>query len=418
MEQLFDTDALDTLTVSELSTRIGAVIRKGFGGPLWVEGEIHSLSRPASGHVYFDLVEPSATGRRQAASVPVVLWESDKHGVNQTLKQSGAGLRMTDGLAVRIRGTVSFYNAQSRVQLQMTAIDPAYTLGRMAAERDRLLQALAAEGLLDANARRPLPAVPLRVGLVTSDGSAACEDFLHELEASGLGWQVSIVHARVQGNLAAATVASALRVAAGSGVDVVALVRGGGSRSDLATFDNELVARAIAHLPVPVLTGIGHEIDVSVADAVAHTRYKTPTACAAGLVDHVRRWCARRDDVWDGVVRRSTTLLDRHEHRLDAATDAVARAGQASVRRADQDLDRAARRLGAAAPRSVRDAERHLDALAARVAALDPARALARGWSLTRTADGRLVRSSADVAAGDRLVTRVAAGEIRSTVDA
>lgn len=418
MEQLFDTDALDTLTVSELSTRIGAVIRKGFGGPLWVEGEIHSLSRPASGHVYFDLVEPSATGRRQAASVPVVLWESDKHGVNQTLKQSGAGLRMTDGLAVRIRGTVGFYNAQSRVQLQMTAIDPAYTLGRMAAERDRLLRALAAEGLLDANGRRPLPAVPLRVGLVTSDGSAACEDFLHELEASGLGWQVSIVHARVQGNLAAATVASALRVAAGHGVDVVALVRGGGSRSDLAAFDSELIARAIAHLPVPVLTGIGHETDDSVADAVAHTPFKTPTACAAALVEHVRRWCAHRDDVWDGVVRHSSAQLDRHEHRLDATVDAVLRAGRGSLRRADQDLDRASRRLVVAAARPTRDAARHLDGLAARVAALDPARALARGWSLTRTADGRLVRSPADVAAGDRLVTRVAAGEIRSTVDA
>ena len=418
MEQLFDTDALDTLTVSELSSRIGAVIRKEFGGPLWVEGEIHSLSRPASGHVYFDLVEPSATGRRQAASVPVVLWESDKHGVNQSLKRSGADLRMTDGLAVRIRGTVSFYNAQSRVQLQMSGIDPAYTLGRMAAERDRLLQTLAAEGLLDANARRPLPAVPLRVGLVTSDGSAACEDFLHELSASGLGWRVSIVHARVQGNLAAATVASALRVAAASGVDVVALVRGGGSRSDLAAFDSELIARAIAHLPVPVLTGIGHETDESVADTVAHTRFKTPTACAAGLVDHVRRWCARRDDVWDRIVQRATALLDHHTRGLDVTADAVVRAAQGSLRRADQDLDLATRRLRVAAPRSVRDAERHLDGLAARVAALDPARALARGWSLTHTVDGRLVRSPADVAAGDRLVTRVAAGEIRSTVDA
>ncbi|HMQ28731.1 MAG TPA: exodeoxyribonuclease VII large subunit, partial [Acidimicrobiales bacterium] len=138
----------------------------------------------------------------------------------------------------------------------------------------------------------------------------------------------------------------------------------------------------------------------------------------AGLVERVRRWCARRDEVWDGIVRRSALLLDRQERRLDATADAVSRAGATSLRRADQDLGRAARRLATAAPRSVRDAERHLDGLASRVAALDPARALARGWSLTHTADGRLVRSSADVAAGDRLVTRVAAGEIRSTVDA
>ncbi len=418
MEQLFDTDAPTTLTVGELSARIGEALRRAFPTPLWVQGEIHGLKRADNGHVYFDLVEPSATGRRHAASVPVVLWEDDKHEVNRTLKAHGAGLRMTDGLAVRIHGRVAFHANRTRLQFRMTGIDPDYTLGRMAAERDRLLQALAAEGLLDANASRPLPAVPLRVGLVTSDGSAACEDFLHELETSGLGWQVSIVAARVQGALAAASVASALRVAAGHGVDVVALVRGGGSRSDLAAFDSELIARAIAHLPVPVLTGIGHETDDSVADAVAHTRYKTPTACAAGLVDRVRRWCARRDEVWDAVLRRSTTHLDRHERRLDTNADVAARAAQGTLRRADQDLARAARRFVGSTPRPTRDAARHLDGLAARVAALDPARALARGWSLTHTADGRLVRSPADVAAGDRLVTRVAAGEIRSTVDA
>lgn len=418
MDQLFDTEALSTLTVSELSQRIAAVLRKGFTAPVWVEGEIHSLSRPASGHVYFDLVEPSATGRRQAASIPVVLWESDKHGINATLKESGAGLRMTDGLAVRIRGTVSFYNAQSRVQLQMSAIDPAYTLGRMAAERDRLLQALAAEGLLDANGRRSLPPVPLRVALVTSDGSAACHDFLHELETSGLGWQVTVVHARVQGHLAGATVAHALRAAAGLDVDVVALLRGGGARSDLAAFDSELIARAIAHLPAPVLTGIGHETDDSVADAVAHTRYKTPTACAAGLVDHVRSWCARRDDVWARVVQRSEAQLDHHQRALDGAAGAVVRASRTGLRRAEATLDRATHRLATDAPRPLRNAARQLDGLDARVQALDPARTLARGWSLTRTADGRLVRSPDDVSAGDHLHTRVADGEIRSTVDA
>lgn len=418
MDQLFDTDAMTTLTVSELSQRIAAALRRAFTTSVWVEGEIHSLSRPASGHVYFDLVEPSATGRRGAASIPVVLWESDKHGVNQTLKEHGAGLRMTDGLAVRIRGTVTLYAAQSRVQLQMSAIDPTYTLGRMAAERDRLLQSLAAEDLLDRNARLPLPVVPLRVGLVTSDGSAACHDFLHELEASGLGWQVTLVHARVQGLMAGAAIATALHRVADRDVDVVALVRGGGARSDLAAFDNELVARAIAHSPVPVLTGIGHETDDSVADAVAHTRFKTPTACAAGLVDHVRRYCARRDETWQAIARRADDRLHRHRRRLDATAAAVARAGRGGLRDADLALDAAARQVGAGAPRVTRHASRHLDGLAARVQALDPARTLARGWSITRTADGRVLRAPDEVSAGDHLVTRLAGGEVRSVVDA
>jgi exodeoxyribonuclease VII large subunit len=418
VDQLFDTEGLTTLTVSELSQRIALALRRAFTSSVWVEGEIHSLSRPASGHVYFDLVEPSATGRRGAASIPVVLWESDKHGVNQTLKNQGAGLRMTDGLAVRIRGTVTLYAAQSRVQLQMSAIDPAYTLGRMAAERDRLLQALQAEGLLDRNARQPLPAVPLRVGLVTSDGSAACEDFLHELDASALGWQVRLFHAQVQGMMAGPAVATALHRAAAHNVDVIALVRGGGARSDLAAFDSEIIARAIAHLPVPVLTGIGHETDDSVADAVAHTRYKTPTACAAGLVDHVRRYTTRRDEVWRGLVHRVDERLHRHQRLLDGTAAAVVRASRSGVRGADVVVGAAARQVATCAPRITRQADRHLDGLDARVKALDPSRALARGWSITRTADGRVVRSPADVVAGDRLHTRVAEGEIRSVVDA
>ena len=415
-QQLFDPNP--TLTVSELTQRIGTVIRRAFAESVWVEGEIHSLSRAASGHVYFDLVEPATSGRRGAASIPAVLWESEKHAVNQALREGGAGLRMTDGLAVRIRGQVTLYAAQSKVQLQMSAIDPTYTLGRMAAERDRLLQALAAEGLLDRNERLALPAVPLRVGLVTSDGSAACADFLHELEASRLGWRVTLVDARVQGLAAGPTVVAGLAASVAQRVDVVALVRGGGARSDLAAFDSEVIARAIAACPVPVLTGIGHETDESVADLVAHTRYKTPTACAAGLVDRVRAYCTRTDDTWARVARRASESLGVHQRGVDAAAEAVVRSSRGALRGREADMALAARQLATRAPRVAHHAARHLDGLHARVWSLDPARTLARGWSVTRTADGVLVRSPADVAVGDRLVTRVADGELTSVVDA
>lgn len=415
-QHLFDPNP--TLTVTELNQRISTVIRRAFAESVWVEGEIHSLSRAASGHVYFDLVEPSSSARRGSASIPVVLWESDKHAVNQALREGGAGLRMTDGLAVRIRGQVTLYAAQSRVQLQMSAIDPTYTLGRMAAERDRLLQTLQVEGLVDRNQRLALPAVPLRVGLVTSDGSAACSDFLHELEASSLGWQVTLVDARVQGLAAGPTVVAALATAVAHRVDVIALVRGGGARADLAAFDSELIARAIANLSVPVLTGIGHETDDSVADVVAHTRYKTPTACAAGLVDRVRGFCARTDEAWARVARRAGESLGAHEQSVNASAEAVVRSCRSALRVRERTVALASQQLAARAPRVTHHAARHLDGLDARVRALDPARTLARGWSVTRTADGTLVRSPADVAPGDHLVTRVADGELRSVVDA
>src|SRR5262249_23054504 len=138
-------------------------------------------------------------------------------------------------------------------------------------ERDEVLRRLSADALLDRNATAPLPPVPLRVGLVTSRGSAAAADFLHELELSGFGWQVVVADTRVQGTDAEQSIVAALDRAIAAEVDAVALVRGGGSRTELATFDAEALARAIASSPVPVLTGIGHEVDDSVADRVAHT---------------------------------------------------------------------------------------------------------------------------------------------------
>src|SRR5262249_31546231 len=156
---------------------------------------------------------------------------------------------------------VDFYAPTGKLTLKMRGLDPMYTLGQLAADRDRLLRRLVGEGLLDAQRRLPLPACPYRVGLVTSVGSAAWHDVTDELRRSGLRWQLVVCDTSVQGANAEYGIAGALRRLGRAEVDVIALVRGGGSRTDLATFDTEVVARAIAGLPVPVLTGLGHEID-------------------------------------------------------------------------------------------------------------------------------------------------------------
>jgi exodeoxyribonuclease VII large subunit len=386
--RLFDPDP--TLTVGQLNQRIGTVLRNAFPSEVWVRGEIHGLKRHQNGHVFFELTDSD----ERAARLSVVLWESNKRGVNLALKRSGAG-RMSDGLEVRIRGEIVFHEPKGSLQLRMVGIDPEYTLGRLAAERDRLVRALHHDGLLDRNARVPMPLVPLRVGLVTSDDSAACTDFLTELEASAMGWRVTLVDARVQGVAAGPTVVAALATAEAAGVDVVALVRGGGSRTDLAAFDGEPIARAVALLSVPVLTGIGHEVDESVADLVAHTSFKTPTACAAGLVAHVRGYRERCERVWSSLDRSARERLASRTRWLDTAEA----------------------RLGDRAPRALARAGRLVDGLEARVRSLDPARALARGWSITRRGDGTVVRSADEVAPGDALVTALGTGEVRSTVD-
>ena len=299
----------------------------------------------------------------------------------------------------------------------MTSIDPAYTLGRLAADRERLLRQLAAEGLLARNARLMVPAVPLRIGLITSGGSAAQHDFLHELQQCGIGFTVIAADTRMQGSGAVEGVVAALAALTAQGVDLVAIVRGGGARTDLAAFDHELLVRAIAGASVPVWTGIGHEIDSSLADEVAHSAFKTPTACAAAIVDRVAGFLVALDQRWAAVAALAHQRLDHADTVLVLRGQRLRHETAAALRFADERLEEALRRTRRAADQALRAAERSLEAKASLVAALDPIRTLARGWSITRTASGTLVRDPSDAPAGSSLVTTVASGTIRSQVE-
>ena len=428
-----------TWTVSELSAHIGRMVAGALPGDVWVEGQIRNLSRAANGHVYFQLVEPAEAGRAPRAQLAVTLLDAERHHVNEALRRAGGSVRMADGIEVRIAGRVRWYGPRGVLQVRMHAIDPAFTLGRLQADRDRILAGLAADGLLDANAALAFPLVPLRVGLVTSRSSAAHADVIAELAASGFGFTVASVDARTQGLDCGPSVARALAVLASQDVDVVLVVRGGGARTDLAGFDTDQIARAIAAMAVPVLTGIGHEVDRSIADEVAHRAHKTPTAAAAEVVRAVAGYLERVErcasgvrragqaataDAVDVVGQRRRRLgraaagrLDRHQDRLGVVAAQVARQGARTAVRAERQLGERADALAAGSRRQLVQANRQVDAVASQVRAHDPALALARGWSITVTADGRLVRSVADVAPGTTIETRLADGSVTSTVE-
>lgn len=415
-DRLFD--PTPTLSVSEVLTRAKVVVERAFHDEVWIEGEIQNLpdNRPPDTHLYFDIVESREDGR-VAGRLPVVLWAQNRRGVNALLRRSGGKLRMADGLSVRLRGQVTAYERTGQVQLRMTAIDPNHTMGLLAAERDRVMEALATEGLLAANRRRPLVGPPLRVTVLTSRGSAAAEDFLHELGASGLGFEVTLVDVRVQGRDAESTIVDALGTVDPGTCDVVALVRGGGAKTDLAAFDREGIARAIAAVPVPLITGLGHEIDRAVADEVAHTSLKTPTACAAWLVTRVNDWLRALDDTWAAIADRALTHLDRADARVHRAARRAVVSSRRGLDRADQRHRDLADELRRRTPRTLDRADQRLVQWAARLNAYDPVRTLARGWSITRTAEGGLVRSPADAPPGTVLVTTLAEGELTSRAE-
>lgn len=433
--------ASETWSVGEFHAAVRSALARRFRGRVWVHGELRARTRNArSGHCYLTLADPHGGRRGGEATLDVVFWSDRWDDVASRLE--AAGVVLEEGAELRLRGEVTTWD-QGRVMLVADRLDVEGLVGRLAAARARLVRALVAEGLWDRNRDRPAPVLPLRVGLVAAPASDGYHDFVRRLLDSGYAFVVTVAAATVQGTGAPRAVAGALRRLAehhrSDPLDVVVLVRGGGSRADLAAFDHEDVARAVAGCPVPVWTGIGHSSDTCLADELAHCTLATPTAAAAALVSDVAA-------AHDRVGERARDLVSGTAGRLRESALAVAAAGAAVSSHGHRTLDRAgahvlfdARRVERAAVDALDDglrralrrgadaasaARRTLDLAATEVAgrrtvatALDPRRVLERGYTLTRRADGTLVRSAAGAEPGEVLITELADGRIRSRVE-
>jgi exodeoxyribonuclease VII large subunit len=392
-------------SVSEVTARVKEAVETRFAD-VWVAGEISNLTRASSGHVYFSLKDDEALLR-------AVIWRS---------AVAGLAIEPTDGMAVVCHGRIEVYAPRGTYQLTVDRLHALGT-GTLEAQLRRLHAALAAEGLFVPERKRPIPAFPRRIALVTSPTGAAIADFLRTLQSRWRGSDVILVPSRVQGAGAAEELAAALRAAVGltPPVDVIALVRGGGSLEDLWSFNEEVLVRAVAASPVPVVVGVGHEIDVSLADLAADLRALTPTdaavkvspdgeqvtAVVAGLGLRLDAGLNRRL----AQVRQQVVQLARS--RIFADPTGLIRDRQDAI--AQQTLR--LKRLAAAS--LVRNQER-LAAAAARLEAGSPLQLLARGWSLTwqeDDADRAALRSVNGLSPGTRLVTQLADGRIWSSLE-
>ncbi len=404
-----------TYSISGLNRAIaGLFARHTPGRGFWVRGDVQRLTVSRAGHCYFELVERDARRREPRAVAAAILWSNRRREVDQALGR--AGLELAEDLSVRVKVRVTFYESSGKVQLEVLDIDPSFTAGDLAMAREQVRRNLRAAGVFEANHRLPFPLVPLRVALVTSAGSAAYHDFTHELRASGFAFAVELFDTRV-GPGAAGELAAAVR-RAGTAGDVMVIVRGGGARSELTVFDSEIVAVAVATAGIPVWTGVGHEIDRSICDEVAQRCFKTPTAAAQALVEAVRTFAGGLDVVQNRVGTAVRRRLAGTEAELDRSLIRLRGGVERLVSRRASDLDRDALALAAAPARRCTVAETKIDGLAAQVRAFDPARVLARGYSITRDGAGRVVTDGAGLSAGDRLTTELAAGRAVSVVEA
>ncbi|MFL2935654.1 MAG: exodeoxyribonuclease VII large subunit [Myxococcota bacterium] len=388
--------------VSDLISGLNGLLEDRVGR-IWVMGEISGLSRPSSGHLYFSLGDAKARIRaaffRQAASrVP---------------------FELKDGLEVVVYADVSVYDKRGELQLIVRKLEPQGQ-GALQLAFEQLRARLAEEGLFGEDHKRSIPAFPRRVGVVTSPTSAAVRDVI---EVSGLrsaSTPLLVSPTRVQGEGAEHEIVAALEaVAQAPEVDVIVLARGGGSLEDLWCFNAEEVVRAVFESPVPVVTGVGHETDVTLVDLVADLRAPTPSAAIAAvlpdgdqlardlayqwsrLVSAIRGWHASRTEAWSRereVLRRlaPSARLAAQRRRMGSARQALFRA---ALHRAE--ITRA-----------------HLARRVARLDSLSPLGVLARGYALVRKeSDGTLLRSQDEVTAGDRLEIRLGEGEVRAVVD-
>ena len=391
------------LRVAELLAAVRILVADVVGR-VWVVGEISNLRRAASGHYYFTLKDDEAQLR-------AVLFRGDAGRL---------AFEPADGLEVLAFGEATVYEARGDLQLRVRELEPRGQ-GALRLAFEQLRARLEAEGLFDEARKRPLPRLPRCVGVVTSVHGAAVRDVI---EVTGARWPtvpLLIADARVQGPGAELEIVEGLQLlAARPEVDVILLVRGGGSLEDLWCFNAETVARALSRCPVPVVSGVGHETDFTIADLVADARAPTPSAAAALVVPDRRAYSLQlerdRRRLRGSLLGRISAARARLE-RCAAALHRASPAARLAARRGRLTAD--AQRLDAALRRRLeRDAARF--ALAAgRLDSLSPLAVLGRGYAIARRArDGRIVRAPGDIARGDALAVRVAGGEIDATVTA
>lgn len=433
---------------------VSEVLALSLNDAYWVVAEIASLNEHITGHCYLELVEKyddgsirgsrigisGGTGGKFRAQARATIWKTSWARIHPKFRRE-TGQSLVAGMKVLLQVKVTFHEVFGYA-LNVSDIDPTYTLGDMARQRQAILQQLADDGVLDLNKELQLPRPLQRIAVISAAGAAGYGDFCQQLDESGFRFATRLFPATMQGSDVEASVIRALDNVAAEmdNWDCVVIIRGGGAVADLNGFETYLLAASVAQFPLPVLTGIGHERDDTVIDFVAHTRLKTPTAVAQFLIDQMQGELDLVKDLEERLLAAIDACLLDHRQRYDqlarrferAATSFTAQQRQHLLRLATrmemntrQHLSRQQHQLTSfadrLAPASLRIIERQQHRLALIEQTLrlaGPERILKMGYSLTTTADGHVVRSVHDVTPGTLLHTTLADGTLVSEVKA
>ena len=390
------------ISVSELNQHLKMVVEETFP-LLWVAGEVTDLARPRSGHIYFTLKDDDSQIRG-------VIWR------NVAMR---LGFELENGQSILVFGGLEIYTVRGTYQIVVRKAQPQ-GIGALQLAYEQLKRKLDTEGLFSAERKRPLPIHPRRVGVITSPSGAAVHDFLVAADNRMIGAEIFVIPAQVQGGGATETIVRGLKAAAmiRPALDVVVVTRGGGSLEDLWCFNEEPVVRAIADCPIPTVSAIGHEVDVTLCDLAADVRALTPTDAATRVFSDRSGVTQRVAELARRLERAMQLGLERRRYQLDAlANRPVLTNPLENIHHRSQLVDELDARARIAIDRKIESGQTRLATLAASLSALSPLATLARGYSVTTNDDDQAISRASELSIGQQVTTRLAEGSFSSSVE-
>ncbi len=407
-----------SISLTELQGLIRDKIYEALPGSFWVVAEIAEMKVQSAGHCYLELTGSDTPGGRVTARARATIWAS-KYRSLSTFFNASTGIPLRAGITILFRATVEYHELYG-LSLNISEIDPAYTAGDMALRREAIIRRLTAEGVLTMNRGVAMTPYPRNIAVVSSSKAAGYQDFINQLINNPYGYvfQPVLFEAVMQGETTAASVTEALdKIAEEPGrFDVVAIIRGGGSTTDLSWFDSYEIAYHVTQFPLPVLTGIGHEKDQSVTDMVAWRALKTPTAVAGFITERTLDCENRIIGMAETLATLVTGALDAAGEHLSSLQNRTAATARLIVRVKQEKLAYHRENLRRAALGVIRKAKESTDRVEDSLRHLDPAGVLKRGYTLT-SRNSIIIQSAADLEPGDIIKTHFADGTASSKVE-
>lgn len=408
---------MESYSLFELNEYFRRVVALNFQDALWIRCEISQVNN-SRGHYYLNLIEKSAEEEKIVAQSSAIIWAGKYRELRRKFKKTLDDL-LQNGTAVLLQVKVDF-DERYGLKLIIEDIDPSYTMGQMELKRQEILAALLKKGLLDVNSQIDLPPVIQKLAIISSPTAAGLQDYLNQMATNAYGYQFSnqIFPAAMQGVNVEKEVLQQLKKIARlkENYDAVIIIRGGGSKLDLAAFDNLELGKAVAKFPIPVFVGIGHEIDETILDRVAHTSLKTPTAVADYLINRALHFESTILEHKNYIRSTINYLIQEEKGQLSYVKKMVKLQANTQLRESAVLVAQFKQRLPLSTKNQLATAKNQLNQLEKVCQLLAPETALKRGFSIT-TANGKVVTNKSQVKKGDKLQTQLLEGIIKSTVN-